>query len=61
MKIYNVRDDRDSEDYPINPDEDIYYTSASAYDCTGLIPTPPEDEAQQESYGDIYPQLPIDI
>ena len=39
-------------------EDDIYGVSASAYDCTGLMPTPPEDEAQREAYGDVYPYLP---
>ncbi len=60
MKIYNVNKDNEYEDYPINPDEDIYGTSASAYDCTGLIPSAPADEQEKEAYGDIYPYLPED-
>ena len=60
MHIYNVKDDKESDDYPINADDDIYGTSASAYDCTGLIPSAPADEAQRDAYGDIYPFLPED-
>lgn len=56
--IYNAKNNDDYEDYPINLDDDIYGTSASAYDCTGLMPTPPEDDAQREAYGDVYPYLP---
>ena len=58
MRIYNIKNEDEYEDYPVNPDEDIYGVSASAYDCTGLIPTPPEDEQEREAYGDIYPYLP---
>ncbi len=30
----------------------------SAGDCTGLIPTPPQSDAEQESYEELYPYLP---
>lgn len=58
MKIYNINNPDEYEDYPIDLEEDIYGTSASAYDCTGLIPSNPEDEAAREAYGDVYPYLP---
>lgn len=35
-------------------DIDEYDNVASSMDCTGLIPTPPVNEAQAESYTDIY-------
>lgn len=38
---------------PIDEIED-FDTVASASECTGLIPTPPVNEAQAESYTDIY-------
>ena len=60
MKIYNIKTDDEYEEYPINLDDDVYGTSASSYDCTGLIPSAPQDEAQREAYGDIYPYLPED-
>lgn len=28
--------------------------TASTMECTGLIPTPPTDEAEAESYADLY-------
>ena len=28
---------------------------ASATECTGLMPTPPADDAQAESYTELYP------
>lgn len=31
---------------------------ASANDCTGLIPTPPTDEAEMEAYGELC-KIPI--
>ena len=27
---------------------------ASATECTGLMPTPPENEAEEDSYNEIY-------
>lgn len=38
---------------PIDDIED-FDTVVSASECTGLIPTPPVNEAQAESYTDIY-------
>lgn len=32
--------------------------AASTQDCTGLIQTPPQNEAEIESYESIYPYLP---
>ena len=37
-------------------DSDIQ--ACSATDCTGLIPSLPQDEAQLESYQDLYPFNP---
>ena len=34
---------------------DYLGNSCSSLDCTGLIPTPPADEAQAESYKALYP------
>lgn len=30
----------------------------SACDCTGLIPAPPQSDAQEEAYEELYPFLP---
>ena len=38
--------------------DDDYLFSASAQDCTGLIPSVTHDEAEIESYEEIYPYLP---
>ncbi len=32
--------------------------SASATDCTGLMPRAPQDPAEEESYESVYPYLP---
>lgn len=42
----------------LNNVEDFYFDLddvASMTECTGLIPTPPESEAEAESYTDLYP------
>lgn len=36
---------------------DIDIQTCSAMDCTGLIPSLPEDEAQREAYEELYPYL----
>lgn len=46
------------DDYPIDEEKDRYGVSASAFDCTGLIPRALKDEFEEESYGDIFPFLP---
>lgn len=37
---------------------DLDVPVCSAGDCTGLIPTPPQSDAEQESYEELYPYLP---
>ena len=39
---------------------DIDIQACSATDCTGLTPALPQDEAQLESYQDLYPFNPED-
>lgn len=39
-------------------DEYDYLKSSSAQDCTGLIPSAIQDDAELESYEDLYPFLP---
>lgn len=36
---------------------DIDIQSCSATDCTGLIPSLPQDEAEVEAYEDLYPYI----
>ena len=38
--------------------DDDYLFSASANDCTGLIPSVTHDEYEVENYVDLYPYLP---
>ena len=41
-----------------NTDYDYLGKSASTHDCTGLIPTPVQNEEEIRSYENIYPFLP---
>ncbi len=41
-------------------DEDMILNSCSMYDCTGLIPSAPVNEAELDSYEQIYQYLPPD-
>ena len=36
-------------------DDMLMYSTASATDCTGLIPSAPETDAQADAYDEIYP------
>lgn len=38
--------------------QDIDITACSTTDCTGLIPSLPQSEAELESYQDLYPFVP---
>ncbi len=42
----------------ITDDYDYLSNAASAGDCTGLIPSLPQNEAELESYNDTYHFLP---
>lgn len=35
-----------------------YLQSAATQDCTGLMPTPATNKAEEESYEELYPFLP---
>ena len=36
---------------------DIHIQACSTMDCTGLIPSLPQDDAERESYEDLYPYI----
>lgn len=38
-------------------DADIDIQACSTTDCTGLIPSLPQDEAEREAYEDLYPYV----
>lgn len=54
MKKY----EKNYEDIPF--DETLEMNTCSTYDCTGLIPSAVRDDAEMESYEDLYPYLPDD-
>lgn len=58
MKKYNLIDSSDSKDKTVqNPFDDSDIQACSATDCTGLIPSLPQDEAEMEAYEDLYPYI----
>ena len=40
---------------------DFLSNAASTQDCTGLIPSLPQDEAEQEAYEDLYPYITMAV
>ncbi|MBT9808184.1 hypothetical protein GPL26_00775 [Enterocloster citroniae] len=44
---------KDTEKAPF----DIDIQACSTMDCTGLIPSLPQDDAERESYEDLYPYI----
>ena len=58
MKKYNLIDNSDSKDKTVqNPFDDSDIQACSATDCTGLIPSLPQDEAEMEAYEHLYPYI----
>ena len=47
-----------SESLTSNNNYDIDIQTCSAMDCTGLIPSAPQSEAELEAYEDLYPYIP---
>lgn len=41
-------------------DDDIDIQACASMDCTGLIPTLPQSEAELEAYQELYPYLASD-
>ena len=39
-------------------DIDMDIQTCSAMDCTGLIPSLPQDEAERKAYEELYPYIP---
>ena len=44
-------------DHKEKDDFDVDIQACSAMDCTGLIPSLPQDEAEKEAYEDLYPYV----
>lgn len=40
-------------------DDDIDIQACATMDCTGLIPSLPQSDAERESYNDLYPYMPV--
>lgn len=53
-----MRNDDKKKDRAVKQEYDYLGKSASAMDCTGLIPSLPEDEAEREAYEELYPYQP---
>ena len=58
MEKYNFKDNSDLKN---NTAENLFDNSdiqaCSATDCTGLIPSLPQDEGEVEAYEDLYPYI----
>lgn len=58
MKKCNFKDSSDSKNKTVqNPFDDSDIQACSATDCTGLIPSLPQDEGEVEAYEDLYPYI----
>lgn len=55
-KKFPVQEDRQAY-YPWETEEEINDLSGvvSCGECTGLVPTPPENETESEAYAELYP------
>ena len=53
MDKYPVKDELNQDDFIMN--------SQSGTDCTGLMPTPPLNKAEEESYDEVYDFLPTAV
>ena len=58
MEKYNFKDNSDLKNNTAeNLFDDSDIQACSATDCTGLIPSLPQDEAEMEAYEDLYPYI----
>ena len=58
MEKYNFKDNSDLKNNTAeNRFDDSDIQACSATDCTGLIPSLPQDEAEMEAYEDLYPYI----
>ena len=56
MKDQKKNNNYDNDPYRVEATED--FSTCSSMDCTGLIPTPPQSNAEEEAYEELYPYLP---
>lgn len=58
MEKYNFKDNSDLKNNTAeNLFDDSDIQACSATDCTGLIPSLPQDEAEVEAYENLYPYI----
>lgn len=53
-----------TDNFPVKEElseDDFIMQSESGTDCTGLMPTPPLTEAEEESYDEVYDFLPTAV
>ena len=58
MKSKKAINNSQSENQKIIDSYDYISNTASAHDCTGLIPSAPLNPAELDSYEELYPFLP---
>lgn len=58
MDLKNETKKREKSNQEIIDSYDYLSNAASSQDCTGLIPSRPESEAELQSYEDLYHFLP---
>lgn len=58
MDLKNEAKKREKSNQEIIDSYDYLSNAASSQDCTGLIPSRPESEAELQSYEDLYHFLP---
>jgi hypothetical protein len=55
MKKEKNKDEYDKDPYRVEATSS--FSTCSAMDCTGLIPSLPQSEAELESYEELYPYI----
>ncbi len=58
MKSEKKENKKKTESTTAKNNYDVDIQTCSAMDCTGLIPSLPQSEAELEAYEDLYPYLP---
>ena len=58
--IHLFGQNRKNNYYP-DDDDDFELNACSMQDCTGLIPSLVQNEAEVEAYEDIYPYIPPNV
>ena len=58
MKPPKNPDTPPNDPYGCDEPDSLNIKACSATDCTGLIPAPPQSDAEEEAYEELYPFLP---